>query len=293
MSEPPHKTYHQMLRLIHGNKEIELSSITYDPGDQATILCRSQTDKILVKMIDYVEEALIEEDHQKVIKNVNQFFTKVIQKDCLYLAVNKKSNLIKCDPETTLSMNKIMEYSKKLRINNIYERDLISKFSLIDFLIFVKNDVRSILGYMNRYKNRNITYTIPKNIDSFKKVLSINFLEDDETKCQKNLEMLYQRVVLVYSAIFSTHIHCTKFRIGILKELTFIKITLFNLANCFDFKSYRIINYIKNFYEDYKNGVYEEKEYQKITTVVDKVHTEFDGIRNKVTKYLENLKPCT
>uniref|UniRef100_A0A0K0FBF7 BRO1 domain-containing protein n=1 Tax=Strongyloides venezuelensis TaxID=75913 RepID=A0A0K0FBF7_STRVS len=166
------------------------------------------------------------------------------------------------------------------------EEKMILSCNKEEFNAWFRSEICCILDFIDRYRESNTKYEFPTNADELGRRAEIkNTMSTSEY--ENELMHLYQRVLLVYSLIFSKYTQTTAFKQKIIKETNFLKQLLFSIAEEMDFRCIRI-NYFINSYKLYVKGLNEQNE--NIKNLSDDINIRSDDLKlleKCVSKYFK------
>ncbi|CEF70899.1 Hypothetical protein SRAE_X000022900 [Strongyloides ratti] len=266
-----------------------ISSLDYCKDYPAFNFTSTKMDKLLSSIDDFVEQTLVSENYENVYKKVENYFKSIINKDVFKYIIYDSESLFKTECKKTLSITELLTYRKELRLYSSIEYSIIKDFNENDFNKFFINEIRCILNFIERYKSDDVLYTFPNNIEALKKTFVIDIFNTDEEKLDKELELLYRKVVIIYSAIFSNNYSSKQYRIGILMELKFLKACLHYISFDMDRRLMRIKKYMKNFRIKYLKNEIGVGTSTRLDDLLELPQFHFINLEREVSLNLKNL----
>uniref|UniRef100_A0A0N4Z074 DUF4806 domain-containing protein n=1 Tax=Parastrongyloides trichosuri TaxID=131310 RepID=A0A0N4Z074_PARTI len=173
---------------------------------------------------------------------------------------NKKFSDIMSNYDKIMSSRKdytLVELLEKKKTPLVYtqkELSLLLTLPTSEYIKWFRNEIICILKYIDRFKKASIKYKFQtKNDEIFRRPCIVDSM--NEVELEKELECLYQRVLLIYMMNFSTEKCHTSFKKKLFTETNFLKQLMYSITEEMDNKFMRIKNYVSNieYINDTKN----------------------------------------
>uniref|UniRef100_A0A0N4Z055 Uncharacterized protein n=1 Tax=Parastrongyloides trichosuri TaxID=131310 RepID=A0A0N4Z055_PARTI len=231
------------IRLIESTSN-SISSDTYIYA-HPSLLCYviPEIDKVLVNFHDSFENGTLNLDYMvEVYEKMKHKYENDEKK--YYLSHDELSDTNEnVYGRKEMDFNEIFQPKSQPIFYTFNEQEMILACNDSDFTSWFKNEIFCILEFMDRYRRDEHVFTFPTNGDELRRRAVITSTMDVQS-LEFELQRLYERVILIYSLLFSGKISLFIVKKKLFKEVTFLKQLLFTIAEELDFRCARIYNYI-------------------------------------------------
>uniref|UniRef100_A0A0K0EBC1 NB-ARC domain-containing protein n=1 Tax=Strongyloides stercoralis TaxID=6248 RepID=A0A0K0EBC1_STRER len=250
----------------------------------------SKTDEILRDMRNYVEEALHKENYESVADKVEKHYKEIVNAETISCIVSDAKNSLDTVCRKKMSAVELLNYRDEQRLYSFNECLIIENFKEKTFSQFFVNEIRSILNTIERYKSENVIYNIPDNIDAIQRTVVFDSKHISESQLDEELKFVFEKVVIIYSTIFSERFSSKNYRSGIIKELMFLKICLHYIIFDMDRRLMRLKKYMKHFKEQYLRREIGQGTSKRLEDLIELPPCYFTNLKLQVDWSLKNLQ---